>query len=126
MQKEVKDWLDQAKADLKTSKDMIKTNNYYASVSFSQQAAEKTLKAFVLLLTKETPPKTHDLLDLCRKTKAPVEIEQAASKLSVTYFSSRYPGTAPEIPARYYTKEKAEKHLEEAEVIIKWVLQEIQ
>lgn len=126
MQKEVQDWLEQAKADLKTSKDMITTQNYYARVSFSQQAAEKALKAVLVSKTQEAPPKIHDLLELARKIKAPKVVVEAASKLTVTYFSSRYPGTAPDIPVRYYTKLKAETHLKEAEVILEWVYPTIQ
>jgi HEPN domain-containing protein len=40
-------WLDQAEADLKTSRDCLNAENYYASAFFSQQAAEKALKGFL-------------------------------------------------------------------------------
>lgn len=40
-------WLEQAEADLKTARDCIDDGNYYATAFFSQQAAEKALKAFL-------------------------------------------------------------------------------
>jgi len=121
MEKQVQDWLEQAKADLKTAKDMITTENYYAAVSFSQQAAEKALKSVYISIKKKSPPKVHDLAELARMVNAPTNILPPSEKLSVTYLTSRYPGTAPEIPARFYTKEKAEVHLREAEAILEWV-----
>jgi len=40
-------WIEQAEADLKTSKDCLKDENYYASAFFAQQCAENTLKGFL-------------------------------------------------------------------------------
>jgi HEPN domain-containing protein len=37
-------WVDQAEADLKTSRDCLKDGNYYASAFFAQQSAEKSLE----------------------------------------------------------------------------------
>ncbi|MBI4983510.1 HEPN domain-containing protein [Candidatus Woesearchaeota archaeon] len=122
---EVSAWLDQAEADFKTAKDNIRSRNYYASVIFSQQCAEKGLKALFILIKKEVPPKIHDLVELGRLIQAPPEIVSPASALSGTYFSSRYPDAIPEIPAKYYTKEKAEQHLKEAEVILRWASKKI-
>lgn len=40
-------WLDQAGADLKTSRDCLKDENYYASSFFVQQSAAKALKGYL-------------------------------------------------------------------------------
>jgi len=40
-------WVDQAEADLKTSKDCLRDGNYYASAFFAQQSAEKSLEGFL-------------------------------------------------------------------------------
>ncbi len=125
MQLEVENWWRQAKADLKTAKDNIVSKNFYASVFFSQQAAEKSLKALYLQLKKSFPPKTHDLVELCRKVNAPEDIFLLAGGLTITYLSSHYPGLAPEIPADFYTKDKAKQHLKEAKVIFQWVKSQI-
>ncbi len=120
MDKEAENWLEQAKEDLITAKVLLGKKRYYAVVIFSQQSAEKSLKAVFVFLKKKIPPKIHDLAELSRLVEAPQNIFSQSEKLTVTYFSSRYPGAAPEIPAKFYTKEKAEHHLKEAEVILEW------
>ncbi len=125
MRTEVHDWLEQAHADLKTARDNLSLKNYYASVVFSQQSAEKALKALYFFSEKKVPPKIHDLVKLAMELNAPEEVLASADNLTGTYLSSRYPGAAPEIPARYYTQVKAETHLQEAEVILKWAEKKI-
>src|SRR3989344_2787694 len=117
MDKDSKDWWMQAEADLETAKSIGK---YYAVVIFAQQAAEKALKALFITKNRKTPPKIHDLVELCSLVQAPDAIKKEAADLSQTYLMSRYPGAAPEIPAKFYTKEKAEHFLHEAEVIVAW------
>lgn len=121
MQEETKNWWRQAQADIKTAKDNIASKNFYASVFFAQQAAEKSLKALYIQLNGSFPPKTHDLVELCRKVIAPQEVILVAGGLTITYLSSHYPGLAPKIPADFYNKEKAVSHLKEAKVILQWV-----
>ena len=120
MREEVKNWWEQCIADLKTARDNISSHNYYASVMFSQQAAEKSLKAVYILLKNKLPPKIHDLVELCRLVSASEEVTLVSGKLTVTYLSSHYPGVAPAIPSKFYDREKAELHLKEAEKIILW------
>ena len=55
---------EQALEDLKTAEVLIDADRYYASVFFSQQAAEKALKALYIEVKKELPPKTHSLIRL--------------------------------------------------------------
>ena len=118
---EVNAWLEQAISDLEKAKVLFTAQKYDGAVVFSQQAAEKALKAIYIFKEEKTPPKTHDLVDLCLKIKVPEKIFLASESLSGTYFSSRYPGAAPMIPVKFYTLEKAKKHLQEAEVILQWV-----
>lgn len=122
---EVSNWFEQAKADIKTAKVCLRKRRYYASVTFSQQSAEKGLKAIFVKLKQHLPPKIHDLVELCRRVEAPEEVVSQAEKLTATYFSSRYPEAGLVIPAKYYDRKKAKAHLKEAEVIIKWVKKKI-
>ena len=117
MDKNARDWWEQAEADLDTAKSVGK---YYVVVIFAQQAAERALKALFLLKKGTVPPKIHDLVELCNLVNAPDSIKKEAADLSQTYIMSRYPGAAPEIPVKFYNKEKAERFLREAEVIVKW------
>ena len=126
MQENIKQWLDQAKADFTTARHCFTSKDYYAAVVFSQQCAEKVLKALYISNTGKLPPKVHDLVELGRLVDAPNEVYLLAEKLTVTYFSSRYPGAVSEIPAKFYDKKKASVHLKEAKVILQWVQQKIQ
>ncbi len=125
MRKEIEDWWEQGIADLKTARDNITNKNYYASVMFSQQAAEKSLKTVYIFLKNKLPPKIHDLVELCRLISAPEEIILVSGKLTVTYLPSHYPGVAPMIPVKFYDLKKAELHLKEAEEIIQWAKKQI-
>jgi len=125
MEKTVKEWLDQAKADMKTARDNITLKNYYASVMFSQQVAEKGLKALYIARKQNLPPKTHDLVELCRLTKASETITRTAGRLTIVYLPSHYPGVAPVIPVKFYGLEKAQTHLAEAQEILTWVQKQI-
>lgn len=126
MQEQARQWLDQAQADFTTARHCFTSKDYYAVVIFAQQCAEKALKALYISTTTKLPPKVHDLVELGRLVDAPDEVYSLAEKLTITYFSSRYPGAAPEIPVRYYDKKKASSHLKEAKVILLWASKKIQ
>ena len=106
LSKEIKGWVAQAKADLKTAKDCLIAGNYYASVLFSQQCAEKSLKGLFIRIMSKLPPKIHDLVELGRLVNLPNSIKSLTERLSGTYFTSRYPGVAPQIPVKFMTKLK--------------------
>ena len=126
MESKAKEWLEQADADYITAQVLLKSKRYYASVSFSQQSAEKALKSVYLVEKSSLAPKIHDLLELARLVGTPKKIKENAEKLTGTYFTSRYPDAAPSIPVRYYTLQKAQEHLYEAEVILQWPKSKIQ
>ena len=126
MNSETRAWLDQAVADLDKAEVLLHAKKYDGVVVFSQQTAEKALKALYIFDHEKIPPKIHDLVELCLKVKAPPRVFLKAESLSGTYLFSRYPGAAPVIPVKFYTLEKAKKHLEEAEVILEWVREKIQ
>ncbi len=126
MQEEVKNWLEQALSDLDKAKVLLNAQKYDGVVVFSQQAAEKSLKALYILHFEKIPPKIHDLVELSVKVKASRKVVLTAESLSGTYFFSRYPGAAPVIPVKFYTLDKAKRHFHEAEVILQWVQEKIQ
>jgi len=115
-------WLDQAEADLKTSKDCIDAGNYYASAFFAQQAAEKALKGF-LYSKGFRALVTHSVTELLENS---AELEQGfqgladySKELDRHYIGSRYPNFYPSgAPYKYYTKEVAERCVSYAESIL--------
>lgn len=115
-------WLDQAKMDLKTARDCIEDENFYASAFFAQQSAEKALKGF--LYSKGFRALiTHSVLDLIEeasKSEEPFkEFVDYGRELDKHYIGSRYPNFYPSgAPYRYYTKEVASKCVNYAELIL--------
>lgn len=120
MREEVIDMWTQAKEDYLTAKRIIDIERYYASVFFSQQTAEKALKALYIHKLK-TRPKTHDLVKLCRSLEAPEEITDAALELNPEYVVTRYINAAHGVPAHMFNQKSAKFHLQCAEVVMRWV-----
>jgi HEPN domain-containing protein len=122
MREEVKNNLIQADKDLETATQLLNLDIYYASVFFSQQAAEKSLKALYIYQKNELP-KTHNLVELTRELNAPAEIQDAARELTPDYLTTRYVNAANGIPADMYTESSAQMHLEYAKSILSWTKQ---
>jgi len=115
-------WVDQAEADLKTSRDCLKDGNYYASAFFAQQSAEKSLKGF-LYSKGYRAIITHSVLDLLIESAKFEKVFERfidyGKELDKHYIGSRYPNLYPSgAPYRYYNREVAEKCLSYAELIL--------
>lgn len=63
VKEEAKNWLKKAEEDLGTAEDCIKIKRFYAAAFYSQQAAEKALKALQIEKLSRFD-KVHDLLTL--------------------------------------------------------------
>jgi HEPN domain-containing protein len=118
-------WLDQAEADLKTARDCLKDENYYASAFFSQQSAEKALKG--LLYSKGYRALiTHSVTELLEESSKLRRVFEGfvnyGKELDRHYIGSTYPNFYPKGPAyKYYTEEIAERCLNYAELILREV-----
>lgn len=114
MREEVKKWIGKAEKDLKIAEYNLNGNMLDAVVFYSQQAAEKALKA--LLLKKiEKFPKTHDLTKLAKLIKSPDRIIELCSKINPGYIVSRYPDQSEE-----YSKKECEDILSWTKEILRW------
>ncbi len=97
----VQQWLDKAEADLQAAETLFSHNPplRYPACFFSQQAAEKYLKALLTHHNVEFP-KTHvigKLLDLLASADAPLALSLAGvTALSPYSVEIRYPGDMPE------------------------------
>ena len=126
MNKEANRWFRQAEADLKAATDSLRDGNYGWSCFQSQQAGEKSLKAY-LYDKGYTSILTHSIKKLvgeCRKRDEKfVELEEAGRTLDAYYIPTRYPnGLDDEMaPVDYYDKKDAEKCLNYAISILKIV-----
>jgi HEPN domain-containing protein len=117
--KEAMDFWAQARADLATALTLMDAGIYYASVFFSQQAAEKALKAAIVDHQRRTA-KGHNLIQMANSLNAPVDIMNAAAELNPEFMASRNPETVDGVPAQLYDKSSARIHLRAAQDILEW------
>ncbi len=122
---EARRWLAYARSDLDAGHVLLRDpDSYPRQVCFlAQQAAEKALKAILVLLEIEFP-RTHDL-DRLREMaptgwRVKVEFPQLYA-LSVWAVEARYPGDMPEV-----VETDAHTALQTAEAIYQMIAQELQ
>jgi len=109
----------QARADYTTALTLMDAGIYYASVFFSQQAAEKALKAAGIHKYKKNP-RGHHLIQIANSLNAPIEVMNAAAELNAEFLTARNPDASDGVPAQLYDRESARVHLRAAEVILDW------
>jgi len=109
----------QAQEDLETARVLLEAERYYASVFFSQQAAEKALKALYVHKRRELP-KTHNLVELAIDLEASERVMEAAQELTPNYLVTRYVNAAAGVPAQMYNSRSAKMHLDCAEAVMQW------
>src|SRR5881296_3914168 len=93
------DFWAQARADLATAVTLMDAGIYYASVFFSQQAAEKALKA-AAAGAQSRSPKGHNLIQIANSLNAPVDIMNASAELNPEFLLTRHPEAAGGVPAQ--------------------------
>ena len=120
MRPEVEGLLRQAEEDAITAQGLIEARRWYASVFFSHQVAEKSLKA-LYIIDKAELPATHDLVKLCRGLAAPETVLAGARRLNRHYTTTRYPDAANGVPADQYDEAQAREYQGIAQVIVAWV-----
>ena len=112
----------QARADYATSVTLYDAGVYYASVFFSQQAAEKALRAAGLRKLQKMP-RGHNLVQMANSLEAPLEVMNAAAELNPEFLASRNPESADGVPSQMYDRKSARVHLHAAQAIVEWIKQ---
>jgi len=120
MRREAQDCLRQAEEDLITAEVNIKVERFYASVFFSQQCAEKALKAGCIEKMKVFPQE-HNLIELAKMLNAPENVMKAARELNPEYLITRYIDAANGVPADMYDRDSAQLHLNCAKEVLSWI-----
>lgn len=116
---EVETWWKQGKRDFLTAVHCYKSKDYYASVFFSQQAVEKSLKALYIKHHHKLW-KIHDLVLLAKEVKASQKVVSRCAEITPAYFEVRYP-ESDELPADKVDVEKARKILVSTREVLRWV-----
>lgn len=124
MREEIQNTWIQSEEDLKTAELIIEVGRFYASVFFSQQAAEKALKT-LYIYQKKLLPKTHNIVELASDLGAPDEVIEACQELNPDYVTTRYVDAANGVPAQMYSRSSAITHLEYAKTVIAWTQQHL-
>jgi HEPN domain-containing protein len=102
-----KDWLRQAKDDLRFARSAL-NGSFYAQCCFiCQQAAEKALKS-ALYARGAKVVWTHSLVRLCDLLGLEKEARESAGRLDQYYVSGRYPDALPSgAPFEVFTRKQA-------------------
>jgi len=118
LRSEVKLWLEDSDDSLKVARDNLTSGNYHMAAFCIHQSVEKALKAAIIALKKEMPPKIHVLDELYDEVSAEVSLTEEQRdflvELTPTYQVSRYVNAAGRLPRNAYTRRLAERYLENA------------
>lgn len=125
MRIEILNWLKQAESDLEKAKILFNNEKYDGTAFNSHQAVEKSLKALHIQKFRESE-KGHSIIYLAQKLKIPKEFLSGIRDLNPEYLVSKYPDIVEGVPAEIYDKPIAERHLNIAIQILKWVKKQIQ
>ena len=118
MKNRAKDWLDQAKDDLRWGRASAASRFYSQSCFIAQQVAEQSLKALAYFRGAEFV-RGHSVLLVCRELSINGTLEEAAQRLDQYYIPTRYPDAQPAgAPFRFFTAAQAEEALALAECFI--------
>jgi HEPN domain-containing protein len=126
VREEAKRWWSQGLEDLKATELNLGSRLFYVCAFFSQQAAEKALKALYIEVKREPQPRTHDLTELGTSLQVPADIMDILIELNPVFVVTRYPDAANGIPARMYNERLASSHLDQARRVIEWARERLQ
>src|SRR3989338_7281183 len=119
MRVEIENWWKQAKRDLLSAENSLKSKDYYLCAFMCQQSVEKGLKA-LYIRAQGSLWKVHDLVKLAREVKAPEEIVFKCAQINPVYVAVRYP-ESNELPSEKISKTEAERMMSLAAEVLKWI-----
>ena len=121
MRVEIENWWKQAKRDLLSAENSLKSKDYYLCAFMCQQSVEKGLKALLMLKTRERVFHTHSLIELSKKSHAPELIMVHLRRLTPEYTISRYPDVTETLPYENYDEDIAHDRLKRAKEVFRWL-----
>lgn len=97
----------------------MKIRRFHASAFYSQQAAEKALKAMQIQMLSRFD-RVHDLLTLADSVKTPEEILNCCLRLNPYYTITRYPDVGEPI-----AEKTAKEVVDKSRRVVEWVKQSL-
>ncbi|MFO8082321.1 MAG: HEPN domain-containing protein [Armatimonadota bacterium] len=119
------EWLKFAKRDLDAARSLFAGGDYAWMLVTCQQAVEKLLKGAIITRTQQKPPRTHNLVQLAKRTGLEFEEKQMElmRELGIAYIESRYPATSA--GEGDLTVEQAMSYLSATREVCEWLLRRI-
>lgn len=117
-------WLKQAEADFDAARYNLEGKKYYVCANYSQQTAEKALKALWISKNKDLI-KTHSITSLAKKLGVSDKLILKIASLEPIFRESKYPDVSETIPAEEYDKEDSIEFLNIAKEVLLWVKKQI-
>ena len=121
-------WIDLADYDLGTARDMFKAGRYLYVGFMCSQVVEKALKGYFTKAEKETPPFTHDLTILAKKSGLfdlmSVPHREFLDVLQPMNIEARYPTHKEKVFASL-TPERCSDLLVKTEEVYEWIKQRL-
>jgi len=105
--KQIEYWIKTAEDDLNTASLLISSKKLLHGLFFCHLSIEKALKAHVVFITGQIPPKIHNLnrlLEICEISLNDSEL-QLLDYLMVYQLEGRYPDSYPEMPSESFANE---------------------
>jgi len=122
-------WLELCDDDLKAAKAMLKSENFLWAGFICHLVAEKALKAAIVSIINEVPPKTHDLPKLADKTgicgDLPEAYKNLLNKLTPLQIEARYPEYKEKI-SELLTEKYCINLLKETEGFLCWIKRKLE
>jgi HEPN domain-containing protein len=117
-------WINLSDYDLETARHMLATGRFLYVVFMCHLALEKMLKAHFTEVTQSVPKKTHDLIDLVKKSKLilPQSHLEFIGKINNASVPTRYPEDLQRLIAQY-PESVARDYMEKTEEVLAWLRQ---
>lgn len=124
----VQKWIDIAEYDFETAGAMYESSRYLYVAFMCQQAVEKIIKALIVQVEDEYPPRIHKLETLALRAQIGDQLTETQkdllNELSFFYLNNRYPDFKTELN-KLINREKSLEMLEKTGEFIKWVKQKL-
>jgi HEPN domain-containing protein len=121
--KDLELWLRDLNDTLDAAEKNIAVGVYFIAAFCIQQSVEKALKAAIIALKQEAPPKVHNLVRLHAEVADKINLTDEQVRflriLTTASHETRYIDAAPGLPSEIYTKKVVDEYLQKALPIIK-------
>jgi HEPN domain-containing protein len=125
MDKRAAEWLKQADYDIDTAEFMLAGGRIFYAVFMCHLSLEKAFKGLYQDKLKETPPKTHNLVYLLKKTdiKPAETMGRFIVKLNEASVVTRYPEDIDSLQ-KQYTQDVVKEILVKSREVLQWIKKE--